>query len=233
MLKMKTRNLETSQLTDVIKLMEKNGRIYPRVYGKPVDTGVVHARVMDSGRNVLNCDVEKKVKAFRVLSYEVPDTEVGLQAVAMSCGYGMLSCADAHEAHLEEHPKLKLTITQKGKVRFGEPVIVLSPRMSGYCGVWGGVDNSHIYDVEIDPLEEDDVIVRDGLYYDVYLLRTNLWDGGILIQSSSSGAFIWAEKKGHVWVVSLQLPIAEDGRICGRGYESAFRGGFYYYRDKA
>ena len=55
----------------------------------------------------------------------------------------------------------------------------------------------------------------------------------MLIQSSSSGAIIRAEKKGHTWTLSLQMPVDADGVVRGRGYEAMFRAGYNYYCDKA
>lgn len=228
MLKMKTRNLETSQLTDVIKLAEKNEQMC--WYGEPVETGVVRAAIADESRDIQSCDIEKRVKTFRVLSYEVPDTELGLQAVAMACGYGMPNHINEHNVHYEDYVDLGLTMTKKGKLRFSKPVIALSPQTSGYRVAWGGVEEAFYGAFEVDDQEEDNATDWE---HEVYVLRTNLPDGGILTQSSSSGAFIWAEKKGHVWTVSLQLPVTEDDRVCGRGYEGVFRSGFYYYCDKA
>lgn len=194
-------------------------------YGDPVQTSTIRA-VVDGSK-----DEWKDVKAFRILSFQVPDTEIGVQAVAMACGHGMPSGIDEYNVCYEDYLKLGLKPARSsGRTRFGKPVLAVSKQTAGYRSVWGGICDSYLFALEVDDQESDDAT---DFGHDIFMLNTNLRDGGILVQSSSSGAYVRAQKVKHTWTVELIQPVAVDGKISGRGYEAVFRSGFDYFCSKS
>ncbi len=193
-------------------------------YGTPVDVYTVKVKVEGSR------DERTSVTGFQVLSYQVTDGKLGLQAVAKSLGHGCPSGIDERSFRYDTYKELGFVSCKHGNTKFSKPVLALSQQTAGYRVAWGGVCDAYLEELEVDDWDEEDVT---DWTHDVYLLRTNLADGGVLIQSSSSGAIIRAEKKGHTWTLSLQMPVDADGVVRGRGYEAMFRAGYNYYCDKA
>lgn len=193
-------------------------------FGEPTELGFAKAKDADGHRD------EKAVKAFRVLSFKVSDNDLGVQTVAMACGHGVPSSIDDRNynfcCYVDE---FGFKSVKNGQVKFTKPVLALSWQTAGYRQLWGGVEDTFVCNLDVD--DQEDEMCTDW-YHAIFVLRTNLQDGGILIQSSSSAAFVVAEKKGHEWTLTLCQPVTEDGRISGRGYESMFRAGYNYYCSK-
>lgn len=178
--------------------------------------------VVTSRESLLLSDV--RVKTW---SFQVPDDELGVQTVAKAVGYGMANVDSCCDEFLEVCRKYGMIRKVKDGVEFVEftkPVFMASLDTRGWRVVWGGVKCNHdclVYN--------DDVPDPSDCLTDFYDLRPKMEDGGCLVQSSSSSAVIKAEKKASIWTITLTLPILEDGRKVGRGYESCFRSAYNQY----
>ncbi len=169
-------------------------------------------------------DGELKLGDLSLESWEfkVPDDKLGIKAVAAALGYGMpnVSSSDSEEAK-EAYTDWGMKKNRNGFIFFNEPVVLLADQTAGYREIWGGVAEASEGYLTVD----EDL----GWYTDVYMLRTNLPDGGILVQSSSSAAYIIAEKNGTIWTLTLTMPVLADGTPVGSSYQSMFRGAFNWY----
>lgn len=152
-----------------------------------------------------------------VWSFQVPDNRLGIKAVAAALGNGMPNIPEGNVSSV--YRELGLFRDKAGFAHFRQPVILCSRDTIGFRAIWGGVRNSYYKEFE----------GEDGCNIVACRLRTNLLDGGILVQSSSSAAYITAEKRGYTWTLTLNMPMAKDGTLYGHKYRSAFRGAQRWY----
>ena len=145
----------------------------------------------------------------------------------MALGHGMANlsmsddCSDMYEGYGVEFAK-------KGSVhflRFHQPNLFLASATSGFRAAWGGIHRS--FSEELTTMEEDSWTV------DVYELRPNLPDGGVIVQSGNSCAFVLAEKRGQTWRLTLTMPVTPSGKPVGSEYSTAFHTARRWYEKQA
>lgn len=154
--------------------------------------------------------------------FTVTDSKLGIIAVAMALGNGMsdLSLEDECAA---AYGGLGVSFDKsEHQAKYKKPFIFLSPNTAGYRSIWGGP--AEAFTENLVTYSEIDWSV------DVYEFRPNLRDGGILVQSSSSAAFVAAVKKGNVWTLTLTMPMLADGRTVGSAYAKNFRAAWAWYQ---
>lgn len=155
--------------------------------------------------------------------FTVPDTEIGLRAVAGALGYGMCSPKDSDDC-ATLYKKWGIYRNKQGFTFFNQPVILLSTKYQpGRRAAWGGV-----CEVRTTVRPSQDL----NWEYAVYDLKPGLPDGGILIQSGGNAAIIKAEKRGDYWTIDFTTPINEEGNVIAMRFEACFRHGFNWYRNK-
>lgn len=176
--------------------------------------------------NVKTADGEYPDLDLRHVSWQftVADSRLGIIAVAMALGNGMADL-NPNDDCVAAYDGLGVSFDESGRqAKYKKPFIFLSPNTAGYRSIWGGPAEAFVENLEIDSYFDICWSV------DVYGFRPNLGDGGILIQSSSSAAFVAAVKEGNIWTLTLTMPMLADGRTVGSAYAKNFRAAWAWYQ---
>lgn len=161
--------------------------------------------------------------------FRVKDSTAGIKAVAIALGNGMPNLSTSDEC-AEEYHTLGVEFAEEGCkhfLRFHQPNLFFASASSGFRAIWGSDLNRRIQVAELDTWEEE------GWSLDVYKLRPNLPNGGFLVQSGNSCAFVMAEKRGSTWTITLTMPITPDGKLVGSVYQANFHAARRWYARHA
>lgn len=155
--------------------------------------------------------------------FEVPDNELGISTVARALGYGMSLYKPTSNAAKE----LGASINSEGKMDCTYPNLFMSPDTCYYKEVWGGVRAAFDSSIPIWNGNDEPLWTTD-----VYRLRTNLENGGAMVESYSSSASITTEKRGNRWILTLNLPIVSHDEKVGAYYQERFHDAYQWYQHQ-
>ena len=179
-------------------------------YGKPF-TGQYAKTLKKEEDGVFWQDGEKEIVGHVSETFSVNDDWDGIKAVAEACGYGHSDWDEEAEEDLK---------------RFNDPdaiFLTFGLETWGYREVTGGV---------VDALKGTVHGEGDFDEWDVYKLEPGMDDGGIVVQSSSSGSMVEAQKKGDTWNITLTMPKFEDGSVYDTGiYANSFKNARSQYEN--
>lgn len=181
----------------------------------------------EGGDTVLNLATLKKAK----IVFKVPDTDLGVMAVARALGFGM-SAISSDDQDAERYGEFGITFRENGKPKFSEPVLMMSSETMAYREIAGGLRTYPDRTLVTYDDWDEETGCGDVWTLDAFRLHPGMADGWALVQSASSCATVKAEKRGGMWTVTLTMPILPNGRKTGYGYKACFDSAKVWYRDE-
>ncbi len=176
--------------------------------------------------------IPNKTAKTRKKVFNVADTEVGIMAVAKALNFGW-SIVRKNDDESEKYSDYGITFDGKEyRTKYSQPVVVIANESLGYREVSGSMLSCR--EETVITYDDWDAEMQSGSTWtvDIYRLRTGMEDGWFLIQSSSSGAAVKAEKRGSAWRITLSMPIMDNGKATGHWYEAKFASAKTWYREQ-
>ena len=169
----------------------------------------------------------------REKSFRVADTEAGIMAVAKALNFGWSDLRRTDD-EAEKYAGYGITFKEYGrKAKHSQPIIVIANETMGYREISDDL-RPDCYKDTITTYDDWDPDSQCGGTWtvDIYRLRPGLADGWIIIQSSSSCATVTAEKYGSSWLITLKMPLLDNGKTTGHSYEAHFASAKAWYQEQ-